>query len=54
MDEEPVNAFHIQGHSHDCGNKQGYMQAFVAYGMRHPELGEAFGQYVRGLSPLSV
>ncbi len=49
MSEEPVDAFHIQGHSHDCGNKQGYMQAFVTYGMRHPKLGEAFSQFVKEL-----
>ncbi|HBY1543776.1 TPA: UTP--glucose-1-phosphate uridylyltransferase, partial [Klebsiella aerogenes] len=27
---------------HDCGNKLGYMQAFVEYGVRHKTLGEDF------------
>ncbi len=49
MDEEPVNAFHIQGYSHDCGNKQGYMQAFITYGMRHPDLGETLIEFIKGL-----
>jgi len=49
MDDEPVEAFHIQGRSHDCGNKQGYMQTFVTYGRRHPELGGAFSEFLAGL-----
>ncbi|KEF31645.1 UTP--glucose-1-phosphate uridylyltransferase [Marinobacter nitratireducens] len=48
MEQEPVEAFHIQGRSHDCGNKQGYMQTFVTYGRRHSELGEAFNQFLEG------
>lgn len=50
MDKEAVEAFHIQGRSHDCGNKQGYMQTFVTYGMRHPVLGEEFGAFVASLA----
>ncbi|WP_417530274.1 UTP--glucose-1-phosphate uridylyltransferase GalU [Marinobacter lipolyticus] len=46
MDKEPLEAFHIQGFSHDCGNKQGYMRAFVTYGRRHPLLGEAFSEFL--------
>lgn len=49
MEQEPVEAFHIQGLSHDCGNKLGYMQTFVTYGRRNPELGEAFSQFLKGL-----
>lgn len=49
MDCEPVEAFHIQGRSHDCGNKQGYLQTFVTYGLRHPSLGEEFGQFLRDI-----
>lgn len=52
MDEERVEAFHIQGYSHDCGSKQGYMQAFVKYGMRHPDLGGAFTDFVKGIEYL--
>jgi len=43
---ETVEAFHMTGKSHDCGSKLGYMKAFVEYGMRHPENGEAFRQYL--------
>ena len=42
MKEEPVNAFHITGKSHDCGSKLSYMMANVEYGLRHPGIGERF------------
>lgn len=48
MENETVEAYHLQGVSHDCGNKMGYMQAFVEYGMRHPGLGNAFSDWVAG------
>ena len=48
MEREAVEAFHIQGRSHDCGNKQGYLQTFVTFGRRHPVLGEAFREFLKG------
>ncbi|MGL5309782.1 MAG: UTP--glucose-1-phosphate uridylyltransferase GalU [Plesiomonas shigelloides] len=49
MEEQPVDAYHIRGRSHDCGSKLGYMQAFVEYGMRHSELGEEFTRNLKAL-----
>ena len=46
MNQEAVNAFHMTGKSHDCGSKLGYMIANVEYAKRHPELGEAFCEYL--------
>ena len=46
MGKETVNAFHMTGKSHDCGSKLGYMIANVEYAKRHPELGEAFTEYL--------
>lgn len=40
MKQEQVNAFHMTGRSHDCGDKQGYMKANFEYAVRHPSLGE--------------
>ena len=34
IEKETVEAYHMKGKSHDCGNKLGYMQAFVEYGIR--------------------
>ena len=42
MEKETVEAYHLKGVSHDCGNKLGYMQAFVEYGIRHDTLGSDF------------
>lgn len=46
MSWEQVNAYHMKGSYHDCGDKLGYMQAFVEYSKRHPVLGEAFKEYL--------
>lgn len=39
MQQQQVNAYHIRGRSHDCGNKLGYISAFVEYALRDKELG---------------
>ena len=49
MKQQSVNAFHITGRSHDCGNKLGYMRAFVEYGMRDKQLGPDFKQWLATL-----
>lgn len=47
MDWESVNAYLMKGSYHDCGDKLGYMQAFVEYSMRHNKLGEDFKAYLK-------
>ncbi|HGM5805382.1 UTP--glucose-1-phosphate uridylyltransferase GalU [Serratia marcescens] len=47
MDEQRVEAFHMSGKSHDCGDKLGYMKAFVQYGLRHATEGEDFSQWLK-------
>lgn len=49
MEKAAVNAYHLTGRSHDCGNKMGYMQAFVEYGLRDKHLGPQFQQWLTGL-----
>ncbi|MBO1518830.1 UTP--glucose-1-phosphate uridylyltransferase GalU [Oceanisphaera pacifica] len=49
MEQQAVDAHHITGKSHDCGNKLGLMMANVEYGMRHTQLGEDFRQYLKQL-----
>ncbi|MFP3029139.1 MAG: UTP--glucose-1-phosphate uridylyltransferase GalU [Arsenophonus sp.] len=46
---EPVEAYHLQGNSHDCGNKLGYMKAFVEYSMQHEFLGDKFSEWVKNI-----
>ena len=42
IEQETVEAFHMSGKSHDCGDKLGYVKAFVQYGLNDPKLGEDF------------
>lgn len=37
LEKEQVNAYYMKGKSHDCGNKVGYVKAFIEYAKRHPE-----------------
>ncbi|CAE1144402.1 UTP--glucose-1-phosphate uridylyltransferase GalU [Serratia rhizosphaerae] len=48
MEQKPVDAFALSGRSHDCGDKMGYMKAFVEYGLRHPKQGEDFAAWLEG------
>jgi len=50
LDDEPVYAYRFSGKRYDCGSKLGYLEATVEYGLRHPELGERFAQYLDGLA----
>ena len=47
--EEQVLAYRYAGTRYDCGSKLGYLQAAVAFGRRHPEVGAAFSDYLRNL-----
>jgi UTP--glucose-1-phosphate uridylyltransferase len=42
IESDTVEAFNMAGKSHDCGDKLGYMKAFVEYGLRDPKLGSDF------------
>src|SRR5690348_13761021 len=44
--EERVLAYEFEGRRYDCGNKLGYLEATVDYALRHPEVGDAFAQYL--------
>ncbi len=49
MTQETVEAFHMSGASHDCGDKLGYLKAIVEYSMRDEKLGEGFTKYIKTL-----
>jgi UTP--glucose-1-phosphate uridylyltransferase len=48
MAEQQVLAYRYRGVRYDCGSKLGYLQATVELGLRHDEVGEAFGAYLKG------
>ncbi|VVC76460.1 UTP--glucose-1-phosphate uridylyltransferase [Aquicella siphonis] len=49
LQEEPVYAYRFQGKRYDCGSKLGYLEATVAYALKHPELA---GDFKRSLESL--
>ena len=46
LQTERVDAYRFEGEQFDCGNKLGFLQATVALGRAHPELGEAFSDWL--------
>ena len=50
IEKEMVEAFHMTGISYDCGDKIGYMKAFVEYGLHHNKLGDEFKSYLKALT----
>lgn len=49
MKEQQVNAYHIKGRSHDCGNKLGYLKAIVEFAIRDKHLGNDFQKILSDL-----
>ncbi len=43
---ERLFAYNLPGHRYDCGSKLGYLEATIEYGLRHPELGAAFKEFL--------
>jgi UTP--glucose-1-phosphate uridylyltransferase len=46
LKEERVLAYRFRGTRYDCGSKLGYLQATVAFGRKHPEVGRAFDEWL--------
>jgi UTP--glucose-1-phosphate uridylyltransferase len=47
LGHERVLAHRFEGVRYDCGSKLGYLQATIAYGIRHGEVGGEFAEYLR-------
>lgn len=47
LTEEKMIAYAINGRRYDCGDKLGYLEATVAYGMKHPLVGKEFKQLLQ-------
>jgi UTP--glucose-1-phosphate uridylyltransferase len=47
---QPVYAYEFKGKRYDCGSKMGYLEATVAYALKHPEVGEAFKNHLETLA----
>ena len=51
LGDTSIYAYRFSGERFDCGSKLGYLQATVAYGLAHEEIGESFGDYLKGAIP---
>jgi UTP--glucose-1-phosphate uridylyltransferase len=49
MKTEPVLAYSYEGTRYDCGSKLGYLKATLAMGLKHPETGKEFADYLKSL-----
>ena len=49
LNYEAIFAHVIEGKRYDCGSKLGYLEATIGYGLKHPEIGEEFREYLKNL-----
>lgn len=49
MQAEKVLAYRYDGQRYDCGSKLGYLKAMVAMGIKHPETGAGFTEFLKTL-----
>ena len=47
LGRERVVGLRFGGKRYDCGSKSGYLEATVEYALKHPELKDQFGEYLR-------
>jgi UTP--glucose-1-phosphate uridylyltransferase len=49
LNSQPIYGLKFEGRRFDAGDKQGFLQATVEFGLKHPTLGETFRGYLREL-----
>ncbi len=49
LKEGPLYAYEFEGTRYDCGNKLQFMQASVAFALKHPEIKKEFRKFLRNL-----
>jgi len=49
MKKQKVMAYRYEGTRYDCGSKLGYLKATTAMGLKHPETGAGFAEYLKTL-----
>ncbi len=47
LEEESVYSLQFKGRRYDCGSKLGYLEATLAYALKHPELAQDFKESLR-------
>lgn len=49
LERQQVLAYEFKGQRYDCGTKIGYLEASVAYGLKHPAIGEELCGFIAQL-----
>lgn len=49
MEKQPIYAYEFQGTRYDAGDKLGFLKATVEFGLKNPEFGGEFRDYLRKL-----
>lgn len=49
LGKKPLYGYEIEGRRYDCGDKFGYIQATIDYGMKHPVIGKEVSKYVKSI-----
>ncbi|MFC0179434.1 UTP--glucose-1-phosphate uridylyltransferase GalU [Thorsellia kenyensis] len=52
LNQETIEAHHIKGRSHDCGNKIGYITTFIEYATKDPIFGKEIVMWLENNSEL--
>ena len=47
---EGVHAYRYDGKRYDCGSKEGFLEATVEFGLKHPDIGPGFRSFLGRLS----
>jgi len=47
LEDEKVLAYEFEGRRYDCGNKLGYLEATVELGVKHPDVGAKFADFLK-------
>lgn len=47
---EPIEAYALVGRSHDCGNKQGYINTFIEYALKSEAFGSDTLKFIKSLN----
>jgi UTP--glucose-1-phosphate uridylyltransferase len=47
LEDEKVLAYEFEGRRYDCGNKLGYLEATVELGVKHPDVGARFADFLK-------
>lgn len=50
LSSEAVLSYQFKGKRHDCGTRQGYLQATVEFALKHPEVSTEFLRFLQSLS----